>query len=466
MDLKRQGSFNRLQRVPEQVEEWFRTSTALHDAMESFAKQYCKSTLAFEKPIDNQAHLSPVDSHRVEEELDHRVFDLLKTFINETVEAQLSIFREEHKLTDSEFDAVIQLSMDEEGESRNFFRWTEVSSMPAFLILMRTAAKVYGPGCEPSSTPHPSVAALLNFIDHRSLDARNQYRRKTRLRPLLTKWCPASFTEILGLIEASASEVPPNLDLAQKKNLARWRLKLSTKAIGPGGVEIAPPRNEEEWLQYLERYCESMSDATFESFMAFAEAFLGGRAEEGEELKDRRASWMCFQQLDPLHTGAVYLEDLLEELECFDALFTADAQRKIVFRKLRLKVDAEERNIRSDSSQSVGSERHPSLVAKALETVGCSPPTLGASGNECVGSISAQSAEAGEGSSHSVPSDAAHGHCAFVLLNMNQFHRALDFVYKNCRNPGFRQNNCRTFRSFVIALHKLIAQHCDVASPS
>lgn len=484
VDLKRQGSFNRLQLVPHQFEEWFRKDAQLHQAIEDFAMRNCGSSSSFAKAIDNAPQLSPDESplQREGAELDHHVFELLNQFTSDTIETQLSTFRGHHKLSDTEFDAVIQLSMDEEGDKRNFFRWTEVSSMSAFLVLMRSAYQHYGPSVNvPVATAvgdgchHPAVTALLQFIDHRSMEERNQFRRKTRLRPLLTKWCPSSFTDILDLIAASATEFPPNLETPQKKNLARWRIKLSTKAIGPGGFEISPPRNEEEWLQYLERYCESMPDSTFESFMAFSETFLGGRPEEGEELKDRRASWLCFQQLDPLHTGAVYLEDLLEELTGFEGLFTGDAQRKIVFRKLSLKVDAEEKNLRGDpvvgsTNGGLGSgvgHQH-SLVAEALQAIGRSPSTLGSSSMmeeqpHCA-SVSAQSAEVGGGStSHSEPLDAAHGHAVFVLLTMNQFHRALEFIYKNCRNPSFRQTVCRTFRSFVVALHKLIAQHCDHA---
>lgn len=475
LDLKRQGSFNRLQLVPQQVEEWFRTNSQLHSAMEAFAKYHCNASAAFRKPIDTHSNMSPRETSHEGEELDHCVFELLKQFTSEAVETQLSTFRDERRLTDTEFDAVIQLSMDEEGETRNFFRWTEVSTMPAFLVLMRTAFKTYcdtSQDKEVADDSHPAVGALLQYIDHRSMEERNQFRRKTRLRPLLTKWCPSSFVEILDLISASATEFPPSLEMAQKKNLARWRLKLTAKAVGPGGFEISPPRNEEEWLQYLERYCESMPDSTFESFMAFAEAFLGGRPEEGEELKDRRASWLCFQQLDPLHTGTVYLEDLLEELARFDDLFTSEVQRRIVFRKLCLKFDAEGKNTRGDmGTVPSGSAHQHSLVAEALEAIGCSPPAMGLSGNDNNDeeqSISAQSAQAGEGSSaHSEPSDAAHGHSVFVLLTMNQFHRALEFIYNNCRNPDFRQSVCRTFRSFVVALHKIIAQHCDTnALPS
>jgi hypothetical protein len=474
MDLKRQGSFNRLQLVPQHFEEWFRTDSSLHQAIEEFAIQNCTSSSAFSKVVDETVDLSSLESpiHREGEELDHQVFQLLKQFTMETIEVQLSTFRAHHRLSDSEFDAVIQLSMDEEGEKRSFFRWTEVSSMPAFLVLMRSAYKHYGVAAEHTRAAdaaegvshHPAVDALLHFIDNRSIEERNQFRRKTRLRPLLTKWCPSSFTDILDLIAASSTEFPPNLEISQKKNLARWRVRLSTKAIGPGGFEISPPRNEEEWLQYLERYCESMPDSTFESFMAFCETFLGGRPEEGEELKDRRASWLCFQQLDPLHTGAVYLEDLLEELTVFEGLFTADSQRKIVFRKLCLKVDAEEKNLRGDAaSTSAGIPHQHLLVAEALQAMGRSPSTLGlSSADDHPTSISVQSAEVGGGStSQSEPLEAAHCHSGFVLLTMNQFHRALDFVYRNCRNPDFRQSTCRTFRSFVIALHKLIAQHCD-----
>ncbi|CUG90736.1 Hypothetical protein, putative [Bodo saltans] len=474
MDLKRQGSFNRLQLVPHQFEEWFRTDLNLHRAIEDFAHQNCSCSSTFSKTTDDSVELSSLESplYREASELDHQVFQLLKQFTVEIIEVQLSTFRAHHRLSDSEFDAVIQLSMDEDEEKRSFFRWTEVSSMPAFLVLMRCAYKHYGAAAEHSTETteikprQPAVDALLHFIDYRSMEERNQFRRKTRLRPLLTKWCPSSFADILDLIAASSTEFPPNLETAQKKNLARWRVKLSTKAIGPGGFEIAPPRNEEEWLQYLERYCESMPDSTFESFMAYSETFLGGRPEEGEELKDRRASWLCFQQLDPLHTGAVYLEDLLEELTGFEGLFTADSQRKIVFRKLCLKVDAEDKNLRRDAASTGGgmAPQH-SLVAEALQAMGRSPSTLGLSSADdhpTCGSVSAQSAEVGGGStSHSEPLEAAHGHAVFVLLTMNQFHRALDFIYKNCRNPEFRQSTCRTFRSFVVALHKLIAQHCD-----
>lgn len=499
LDLRRQGSFTKLQRLPFVADEWFRTSETLHDDIEDFAVRHCMAAPSFAIEIDATAQELNVDSADNEhahaltsstshlqqpvggpgmngEQLEHEVFRLHKLFVVDVVDRGLAEFREMHHVSESEFEAVMQLSQEEEvREGKNFFRWTDVVSMTTFLVLMRAAFKYYHKRLADSTVPgsrlpsRPATQALLYHIECRSIEARNQHRRRTLLRPLLNKWCPESFQAILNLIASSANEFPPQLDVLRRKNLARWRIKLSTPLLGQDGVYASKSRDEEEWLLYLEKYCERMPDGTFEAFVAFAETYLAGE-EEGEELKDRRASWLCFQQLDPLHTGSVYLEDLIDELTRFKGLFVSEVQREKFLRRLRLKLAGEDRTNRSASNLSL--EVRLQQLEKANEAVEARRTEDVDSNISSASAVSGGSRKSGCGSStppvspehrpQSTPTPTSkklQGANTSILLNLSQFQKCIEYVYTNCGNSNFRETVCRSFRVFVVALHKLIAGH-------
>lgn len=476
LDLRRQGSFSRLQRLPSVVDNWFYTDERLHDAIEDFAKTHCHLSPNF-APVAlgaGDARQALATSPSETDEHDHQVQILMQQFVDGVIDKHLTEFREQHNVDEREFEAILRLSFEEESEGKHFYRWAQVSTVNSFLVLMRAAYASYastGSGqSHEHASPRPATFALLSFLQSQSMDARNLHRRKTLLRPLLNRWCPETFQAILELLQSSSKEFPSQLDVPRKKNLARWKNRLSTPVLGPDGVYGPPPRDEESWLQYLERYCEMMPDTEFESFVAFAEAYIAAvqHGEEGEELKDRRAAWLCFQQLDPLHTGTVYLEDLLDELSRLPDFFATEGQQRLLLKKLRIKLEAEDKNNRRVSSSAPHSSH--ALVANVLEKLnsastvgGKSMPTLAphSDASGAVGShVSSQSAEmsANKRSDREISSPTV-APTSSVLLDVNQFFRALEYVYAQHNNQAFRDTFCRTFRLFVTALHKAIASH-------
>ena len=336
--LMREAPFQKLEELPGRVNEWVFTNPHLHKTIEDFAAAHCSATDFFQSkscalhPKDLSATTNAQNSSDVEVEapdcnsIDNApvvVIQLHQKF-SALFERELESFVAVQGITMQEFELVMPMAKEQEERDGRIFRWAEILSLQAFLVLMHKACEVqsadahydstdgkrWSPQHNPrSSSSFPACRCMLKYVEGVTLSARAAYRRRVTILPMLAKWAPSNFREILEFLEASEREFPPDLDKQRLKNLLRWRAKLCQPVIGADGVYTTDYRNEAQWAEYLQIYTERMGEEKFTGFIALAEAFAASKsrggsahcAESVEQAKLRRAIWQYFEAIDYCH---------------------------------------------------------------------------------------------------------------------------------------------------------------------
>ena len=322
--IRRSSSFKKFTSISGTVNTWFFDNDALHAKLRAFAEQNYKKSSAF-APVSKSNGDTPSGGVGGRSELDIHSKAIHEEFCV-MFEEELEKFLGSKNVTMDEFQETFKIENEEERrDGAHFYRWMEIVEFEVFLELMRGTAAANGSGEAGLKALHQKVEAL-------SEEAKEAYRKRSTIRPLLIRWCPPNFNVIANVLQSTQKSIPHHLDKATLKSMLTWKTKLTAKVMDDG-VYRDPLPDEDAWTRYLALYTSKMSDKEFCNFVAEVEGHIAA-SEEGasDQAKNRQICWQCFAACDPVHEGVVDLNAIVKLMEKAK-LFSSEKEKKKLLMK-------------------------------------------------------------------------------------------------------------------------------------
>eukprot|EP01060_Flectonema_neradi_P000331 TRINITY_DN10222_c0_g1_i2.p1 TRINITY_DN10222_c0_g1~~TRINITY_DN10222_c0_g1_i2.p1 ORF type:complete len:376 (+),score=61.52 TRINITY_DN10222_c0_g1_i2:189-1316(+) len=319
-----------MDKVVGEVDRWFYEGSDLADAVNEFASSHKND---FEKdPLgkdtnsegirgwqlfkkrDDSVHGSVSFQNSMGESM-HVVRDLHLQFCS-IFEDALTQFTSAAGITDDQFKQVFMISQQEERESgKHFYRWLDATDFTTFLTVMQLC------NSDPEIRP---VTVLRKYISDLSSEARENYRRRRMVLPLLDMWETCTFQDIISLVNDLPLPTPP--PLATRKELARWRNRLNIPKL----ASTAPEEDKrEEWGKYCVMSMKHLTDDELQDAILFMKKVITS-IELTEDQQQDRTSWEAFHSMDVNFNRKIDFVTLRSVFAHIPPLHTKSSQKTII----------------------------------------------------------------------------------------------------------------------------------------
>eukprot|EP01064_Diplonema_japonicum_P001524 TRINITY_DN10994_c0_g2_i1.p1 TRINITY_DN10994_c0_g2~~TRINITY_DN10994_c0_g2_i1.p1 ORF type:complete len:432 (+),score=103.38 TRINITY_DN10994_c0_g2_i1:99-1298(+) len=334
--IRRKDSFNRMDKLAEQVEKWFFTSPVLEKAVNTMIASMSEAFVEDDEGDDTVGGVKGWKLFR------RRKFDEKEKCMGEVMHAIKPIHAEFEEnfeelvlslvqslgVTPEEFKEICVLTAEEEAVSGNhFYRWHEATNFTIFHEVLTETHENENPDTQP-------ITKLRSAISTLSETAKINFRRGHLILPVIDKWDAECFEELLEFLDRPDTP-KPDMGLRRRKDLARWRVRIQAKKLNVHSGYTHPGVDKEEWASYVAKWSQGFeTEEVFENFHHSLRMHVKNLPLDTVGKRVRRAAWETFSSLDPRCRRKVPLAavaSLLEALSSPSFPYTK-AVKKIVSR--------------------------------------------------------------------------------------------------------------------------------------